>query len=112
MEMSLLGIFAVFVVVLWGMGMRMLSNEIKLAVREIETAAPILTLDETIKQELYDLLTIALDDTVGQMNIPSWKDHLMGGLMPLIQSKVMRNIPEPVQNIIEGASDLEDYGQA
>ena len=111
MEITVLGVFTGFIVVLWGLGMRLLSNEIKLAVREIEQTAPVLSLDETIKQELYDLLTLALDDTVGQMNIPSWKDHLFGAAMPFLQNKLMGSVPQQARNIIEGVADLSDYGQ-
>lgn len=110
MEITVLGVFTGFIVVLWGLGMRLLSNEIKLAVKEIEQTAPVLSLDQTIKQELYDLLTIALDDTVGQMNIPSWKDHLFGAAMPFLQNKLMGAVPGPARNIIEGVTDLDIHG--
>ena len=112
MEIVTLGIFTGFIVVLWGMGMRMLSNEIRTAVLEMEFQKPELAMNAEMKQELYDLLVLALDDTVGQMNIPTGKDHIMAGLMQFVQSKIRQQVPKPVQKVIEEAPLFEDHGQA
>jgi len=65
---------------------------------------------DDLKQEIYDLLTMSLEDTIGNMALPTWRDHLMGGLMPLIQSRFSQLDP---RNLIkDGIESNEDHGEA
>lgn len=83
-----------------------ISKEIKQTTTEIRKDHG--GIPEEIKQEIYDLLTMSLEDTIGNMELPTWKDHLMGGLMPLIQSRFAQLDP---RNLIkDGIESIEDYG--
>lgn len=108
MEIESLSVFAVFVTVLWGMGMRMLYSHIEHSVALINMKEPQLSLTEELKQEFYDLLTIALDDTVGNMKMPTAFDHALGAISQIVQSRMVAKIPP---NIIEGLTVSEDYGR-
>lgn len=39
---------------------------------------------EEIEQKVYDLLQMAIEDSIGNMEQPSAKDHLVGGVMQLV----------------------------
>ena len=93
MEITTISVFAGFMTVLWGIGMRMLYSEISHAVDKINLKSPAFSLTGEIKQELYDLLSIALDDTVGNIQMPSTGDHIMGALSSFIQHKFAGNLP-------------------
>lgn len=67
-----------------------------------------LELADDFKQELYDIMQMALEDTVGQMNIPTAKDHLVGGLMSLVQSRFGGLDP---RNLIKDAISSHGYGE-
>ena len=107
MEITTISVFAGFMTVLWGIGMRMLSNEIRYSVDKINSNSTELSFTQEIKQELYDLLTLALDDTVGNMQMPSAMDHAIGALSSFMQHKLLNQVP----NLKEGLSDLTGYGQ-
>ena len=107
MEIELLSVLAGFTTVLWGIGMKMLSAQIEMAVEKINMQAPKLSLTDELKQEFYDLLNMALEDTVGNMKMPSAFDHALGAVSSIIQGKMMRNMPS---NIIEGLTASEEYG--
>lgn len=108
MEFEALGVFAVFVTVLWGMGMKMLYSHIEHTATQIHTATPIFTLSDDIKQQMYDLLTMAIEDQVGNMQPPSAFDHLAGFASAFMQRKLMAQMP---QNIFEGVTELDGHGQ-
>lgn len=112
MEIMTLGIFTGFMVVLWGMGMKMLSNDIARAVMEINVKTPAIHLDGEIKQEIYDLMYQALDDTVGNMQLPTAKDNILSGIMQIVTAKMVGSMPGPVGNLIEEAIDSEAHGEA
>ena len=107
MEITILGVFAGFMTVLWGIGMRMLYSEISHAVDKINMKTPAFSLTGEIKQELYDLLTLALDDTVGNIQMPSTSDHIFGALSSFMQHKFGGGLPN--LNIPSMMSD--HYGQ-
>lgn len=107
MEIESLSVFAVFVTVLWGMGMRMLYSHIEHSVALINMKEPSLTLTEELKQEFYDLLNMALEDTVGNMKMPSAFDHALGAISQIVQSRMMAKIPPQV---FEGVTALADHG--
>jgi len=64
-------------------------------------------LDDDFKQQLYDLMTMALEDTVGNIEMPNWKDHLAGAFMPMLQNRFFGG----VNNLDKGLSSLAGYGQ-
>lgn len=109
MEYVLLSAFAGFVTVLWGLGMKMLYSELAHQVAQINMKEPQLSLSDEIKQELYDLLSMALDDTVGNMKMPNAWDHLLGAASAFAQKKFMSGIDS---NVIEGLSHLADHGNS
>jgi hypothetical protein len=66
------------------------------------------SLGDDFKQELYDIMQMALEDTVGQMNIPTAKDHIVGGVMSLIQSRWGGFDP---RTLIKDAISSHGYGE-
>ena len=109
MEIESLSVLAVFYTVLWGMGMKMLYSQIEHSVSQINMKTPQLTLTDELKQEFYDLLNMALEDTVGNMKMPSAFDHVLGAVSQIVQAKVINKVPP---NIIEGLTASEDYGSS
>jgi uncharacterized protein YjeT (DUF2065 family) len=111
MEYELLSVFAGFVTVLWGMGMYMLSQQIRQAVSEIENIPRTeheLTLSEEIRQQIYDLLVMGIDDSIGALKPPTAFDHAVGAFSAFMQKKLSQQIPP---NLFEGATELmADYG--
>jgi len=107
MEIESLSVLAVFYTVLWGMGMKMLYSHIEHSVQLINMKAPQLSLTDELKQEFYDLLNMALEDTVGNMKMPSAFDHALGAVSSIIQGKMMNKMP---QNIIEGLTTFDNHG--
>ena len=107
MEITTISVFAGFMTVLWGIGMRMLYGEISHAVDKINMKSPAFSITGEIKQDIYDLLALALEDTVGNIAMPTASDHIMGALSSFIQHKFMNNLP----NLNEGLSDLSGHGQ-
>lgn len=107
MEITTISVFAGFMTVLWGIGMRMLYGEISHAVDKINMQSPAVSITTEIKQELYDLLSMALEDTVGNIQMPSAMDHAMGALSSFLQNKYLNQVP----NLKEGLADLTGYGQ-
>lgn len=111
MEFTVLSVFAGFVTVLWGMGMYMLAQQIQQAVKQIENLPRNeheLTLSEEIKQQLYDLLMMGIDDSIGALRPPSAIDHAVGAFNAFMQAKLARQMPP---NLFEGASELmQEYG--
>jgi len=93
MEITTLGVFAGFMTVLWGIGMRMLYSEISHAVEKINMRTPEISITGEIKQELYDLMSIALDDTVGNIQMPSAWDHTIGAISQFMQHKFANSLP-------------------
>lgn len=65
-------------------------------------------LPDDFKQNMYDIMQMALEDTVGQMNIPTAKDHLVGGIMSLIQARMGGFDPS---NLIKDAIGSTGYGE-
>ena len=65
-------------------------------------------LPDNFKQEMYDIMQMALEDTVGQMNIPTAKDHIVGGVMQLIQSRLGGFDP---RSLIKDAIASDGYGE-
>tara|TARA_Y100000004_G_C8953680_1_gene429762 strand:- start:2123 stop:2485 length:363 start_codon:yes stop_codon:yes gene_type:complete len=63
---------------------------------------------DDFKQELYDIMQMALEDTVGQMNIPTAKDHIVGGVMSLLQSRFGGLDP---RSLIKDAISSHGYGE-
>lgn len=108
MEFEALGFFAVFVTVLWGMGMKMLYSHIEHTATKIDTATPIFSLSDDIKQQIYDILTMAIEDQVGNMQPPSAFDHLAGFATAFMQRKLLSQVPP---NIFEGVTELAGHGQ-
>ncbi len=108
MEFEALGFFAVFVVVLWGMGMKMLYAHIEQTAEKIGTTEHVFDLSDEIKQQMYDLLTLAIEDHVGNMSPPSAIDHLAGFASMWAQRKFLVNIPPQV---FEGVTELAGHGQ-
>jgi len=108
MEIESLSVLAVFYTVLWGMGMKMIYAHIEHAVEKINMKSPKLGLTDELKQEFYDLLNMALEDTVGNMKMPTAFDHALGAISSVIQGKMMKNMPS---NIIEGLTHSAGYGQ-
>ena len=107
MEIESLSVLAVFYTVLWGMGMKMIYAHIEHAVEKINMKTPKMSLTDELKQEFYDLLNMALEDTVGNMKMPTAFDHALGAVSSIIQGKVMKNMPS---NIIEGLTASADHG--
>ena len=107
MEIESLSVLAVFYTVLWGMGMKMIYAHIEHAVEKINMKTPALSLTDELKEEFYDLLNMALEDTVGNMKMPTAFDHALGAISSVIQGKVMKNMPS---NIIEGLTHSPDHG--
>ncbi len=108
MELAVLSAFAVFVVVLWGVSMRMLFVEIRNAVGQIETQEHNLDFGDDLKQQLYDLLTMAIDDSIGQLQPPSAFDHAVGAFSAFMQKKLTSPIPP---NLYEGVTELaQEHG--
>ena len=70
----------------------------ELLAKMAEISAPGFQISDDFKQELYDLMHMALEDTVGSMNIPTAKDHLVGGIMSLVQSRLGGFDPRSVLN--------------
>ncbi len=104
----MLSAFEVLVGVLWGVSMRMLFVEIRSAVGQIETQEHNLDFGDDLKQQLYDLLTMAIDDSIGQLQPPSAFDHAVGAFSTFIQRKMMANIPP---NVVEGVTELtQEHG--
>jgi len=108
-ELTALSVFAGFVVVLLGIGLRMLYSEIAHQVEKINMKEPELALNSEIKQEIYDLLALALEDVVGNMQMPTAVDHLAGFASMWAQKKFLGGVPP---NIIEGVTELAGHGQA
>lgn len=108
MEIDTLSVFAVFVTVLWGFGIKLLYGHIDHVAQTIEMKTPELSMTESIKQEIYDLLSMALDDTVGNIQMPTAWDHALGAISQIIQSKMMSNLPP---NLIEGLEDSLGHGR-
>jgi len=108
-DFVLLGIYAGMLTVVLGIivwHVSGISQEIKQATADIRNDHG--GIPEQLKQEIYDLLTMSLEDTIGNMELPTWKDHLMGGLMPLLQSRFSQLDP---RNLIkDGMGSIEDYG--
>ena len=107
-DFTALSVFAGFMVVLWAVGMRMLYSEIRHQVDLINLQSPELELNDEIKQALYDLMHMALDDTVGNIQMPTAMDHLMGCGAQFLQRKFLNDVPP---NIIEGVAGLAGHGQ-
>lgn len=107
-DFTALSVFAGFMVVLWAVGMRMLYSEIRHQVDLINLQSPELELNDEIKQALYDLMHMALDDTVGNIQMPTAMDHLMGFGAQFLQRKFLNDVPP---NIIEGVAGLAGHGQ-
>ena len=106
MEFTTLSVFAGFVTVLWGMGMFMLAQQIQQAVRQLENLPRNeheLTLSEDIKQQLYDILMMGIDDSIGALRPPSAIDHAFGAFSAFMQAKLARQVPG---NLFEGVSEL------
>lgn len=110
MEIDSLGIFAVFVVALWGMGMRLIAQRIDYAIDNLDRKSHTFELSEDLKQQLYDILGLAIEDSIGNIQPPSALDHAIGAFSTFMQHRMMRSMPP---NIIEGAAELmSDYGEA
>lgn len=112
--LNTLGVFTVFMTVLWGIGMRMLYSEIAAQAQKIDVGDRELVLTEQIKQEIYDLMSIALEDVVGNIQMPTAMDHLAGFASTWLQRKMMPDI-SAIQgipgNIIEEVGNSVMYGQ-
>ena len=93
---------------LWGFGIKLLYAHIEQQAKIIEMKTPELSLTESIKQEIYDLLNMALEDTVGNIQMPNAWDHAIGAVSQIIQSKMMSNLPP---NLIEGLEDSLGHGR-
>ena len=111
--LTTLGTFTGFMVVLWGIGMRMLYTELAAQAQKIEVGESQLVLTEQIKQEIYDLMSIALEDTVGNIQMPTAMDHLAGFASTWLQRKMMPGIPsniiEDVQNsVLHGSQEIQE----
>jgi hypothetical protein len=106
MEIESLSVLAVFYTVVWGLGMKMLYTHIEHAVEKINMQTPALTLTDELKQEFYDLLNMALEDTVGNMKMPSAMDHVLGAVSSIVSAKMGGN----PANIIEGLVASAGHG--
>jgi hypothetical protein len=103
MEIESLSVLAVFYTVVWGLGMKMLYSHIEHAVDKINMQAPTLSLTDELKQEFYDLLNMALEDTVGNMKMPTAMDHVMGGISAVIQAKVGGSAGKVIEGLVASA---------
>ena len=65
-------------------------------------------LPDDFKQDLYDLLSMALEDTVGNMKLPNAMDHIVGGLSQIVASRFGGLDP---RNLINDGISSDDYGQ-
>ena len=65
-------------------------------------------LTDDFKQDLYDLLSMALEDTVGNIKLPSATDHIFGAVSQLVASRFGGLDP---RNLINDGISSEDYGQ-
>ena len=65
-------------------------------------------LTDDFKQDLYDLLSMALEDTVGNIKLPSATDHIFGAVSQLVASRFGGLDP---RNLINDGIGSEDYGQ-
>ena len=108
-EIQMLSMYAgmltiVLGIIIWHItGIRTEIKEATVAIRNDHGGIP-----EELKQEIYDLLTMSLEDTIGNIELPTWRDHLMGGLMPLIQSRFAHLDP---RNLIkDDIESVEAYG--
>lgn len=92
---------------LWLIIMRILTIEGNLA-RKLDNMNGSIGLSDDLKQEIYDLLQMALEDSVGNMQLPNAKDHIFGAVAELIKYKLGGFDP---RNIIKDGIESLTYGQ-
>jgi len=78
---------------IFGVGLVCLAWYISIIRNELQTSnvekTGFLSLSEDFKQELYDLMQMALEDTVGNIQPPTAFDHLAGFGVQFLQNKMM-----------------------
>lgn len=78
---------------IFGVGLVTLAWYISTIRLELRANSPetggLLTLSDDFKQELYDLMQMALEDTVGNIQPPTAFDHLAGFGVQFLQNKMM-----------------------
>ena len=65
-------------------------------------------LTDDFKQDLYDLLHMALEDTVGNIKLPTATDHIFGAVSQLVAS---RFAGMDSRNLINDAMSSTGYGE-
>jgi len=103
MEFEALSVFAGFVTVLWGMGMYMLTQQINNAVSNLPRNEHELTLSEELRQQIYDLLIMGIDDSIGALKPPTAFDHAVGAFSTFMQHKMRGMVPP---NVFEDLTQL------
>jgi hypothetical protein len=108
-ELMVLGLYAGILTVVLGIimwHMTQLQTKIDNGLATILSSSTGLTDD--FKQDLYDLLHMALEDTVGNMKLPNAMDHIVGGLSQLVASRFGGMDP---RNLINDAMSSPGYGE-
>jgi len=108
-EFMVLGLYAGVLTVVLGIimwHMTQLQTKIDNGLNTILSRSTGLTDD--FKQDLYDLLHMALEDTVGNIKLPSATDHIFGAVSQLVASRFGGIDP---RNLINDAMNSQGYGE-
>jgi len=100
--------------VLWGYSMRNISLQIAQVTQEAPDWSSIISevkelIPESSSQamDFGDMIQDAIDDAMGQIQMPTAMDHIAGFASMFLQQKMMAQVP-PV--IAEGLSALNEHG--
>ena len=108
-ELMVLGLYAGILTVVLGIimwHMTQLQTKIDNGLTTILTSST--GLSDDFKQDLYDLLHMALEDTVGNIKLPSATDHIFGAVSQLVASRFGGMDP---RNLINDAMSSPGYGE-
>ena len=88
-----------------------IRKDIALAIADYSPARFDIT--EEIEQKVYDLLQMAIEDSIGTMQQPSAKDHLVGGVMQLVLQRFggldnLNLIKDGLSSLGHGQEEIEN----
>jgi acyl carrier protein len=123
-ELMMLGAFGVLFGAVWLYSVRLLQHELALGRDKSSTTASILEkisevsipqLDlSEIKEEFADILHDLVQDSIGNMQMPTATDHIMGAVANIIQHKFTSSIPpelaEMIPTLNEGVTESFSHG--
>ena len=125
-DLMMLGCFVVLLGVSWAFLVHVLKVELRENARSIEqymsaigqalenTSVDLPDLSE-ISDSIKDSIADTVEDVLGDLQMPTGMDHIMGAVSAFIQAKIMNSAPPMIQGAMamvnEGGLDSPSHGE-